>query len=747
MKKFLLAFFAMVLGFAFLTDDFRLALAQEGEEDEFILEDIIVTSQKREERLHEVPMAVSVTTAEQLERQLVYNVRDLERTTPALEFGNTGPGGAPTMRGIGTTTLVGIGEPSVGLNIDGVSQGGAILSNLFDVQRVEILRGPQGTLYGDTSSAGLINVITNAPDPLGFSAKVGLDITDDGTLGSKYSRQEYRGMVNIPLSENSALRAVFDYNYMDGLRKNILSGQDQENKDYGVRLRYAYVPSDSFSMDLIGNYMKGKTEGPGIFTAVRSVTPIHQAALAECGITASPENQYACHDFDEHNTTDTYNLSATFNFKAFGHEFTSITAYTKSEMGPWNWQILGLSYPGLFEIRSSGQENSNDRLTQDLRIASTKDRKVEYIVGLWYNEGNRSQDALAYEEMRLPIPPYFPTIYSYSNLNSGSDKNYAAYGNVDIHLTDALTVFAGARIARYDLYTETINMQEPVAPEDPALGLVTAASLKDDHFSYRLGGQYEVNKDWMFFINTTNAVKTPVVSEPPFTDPHALPEIIEAEISTNYEIGVKGKIFDGKIALESNVFYTILEDFQGNACYLNPVTSELSCRVTNISDDIISKGFEITFFGYPMYGLVFNAGYIYNIAEYPDYYPSDDQPAQDIGGEQLINAPKHKFVISTEYSHSLTDILDAFVSIDATYKTKRRLSNMADPFSIYPAYWMVGGRIGIRAEDNWNVTLFARNLFAEPAPAQLWPDVTGNHVQVVTPTQFRQVGLSLNYTF
>jgi iron complex outermembrane receptor protein len=747
MKKSLLVFFAMVLGITFLIDDFQLAFAQEGEEDEFILEDIVVTSQKREQSLHEVPIAVSVTSSEQLERQLIYNVRDLERTTPALEFGNTGPGGAPTMRGIGTTTLVGIGEPSVGLNIDGVTQGGAILSNLFDVQRVEILRGPQGTLYGDTSSAGLINVITNAPDPLGFSAKVGFDITDDGTLGSKYSRQEYRGMVNIPLSEDSALRAVFNYHYMDGLRKNKLSGQDQENKDYGVRLRYAYVPSDSFSMDLIGNYMKGKTEGPGIFTAVRSVTPIHQAALAECGITASTENQYACHDFDEHNSTDTYSLSATFNFKALGHDFTSITAYTKSETGPWNWQIMGLSYPGLFEIRSSGQENSNDRLTQDLRIASTKGQKVEYIAGLWYNEGNRSQDALAYEEMRLPIPPYFPTIYSYSNLNSGSDKNYAAYGNVDIHLTDALTIFAGARIARYDLYTQTINMQEPVAPEDPPLGLLTAASLKDDHFSYRLGGQYEMNKDWMVFMNTTNAVKTPVVSEPPFTDPHALPEIIQAEISTNYEIGVKGKIFNEKIALESNVFYTILEDFQGNKCYLVPVTGELSCRVTNIEDDIISKGFEITFFGYPMYGLVFNAGYIYNIAEYPDYYPSDDEPAQDIGGEQLINAPKHKFVISTEYSHSLTNNIDGFVSVDATYKTKRRLSNMADPFSIYPAHWMVGGRIGIRAEDNWNVTLFARNLFGEAAPAQTWPDTTGNHVQVVTPTQFRQVGLSLNYKF
>jgi iron complex outermembrane receptor protein len=290
-------------------------------------------------------------------------------------------------------------------------------------------------------------------------------------------------------------------------------------------------------------------------------------------------------------------------------------------------------------------------------------------------------------------------------------------------------------------------MQEPVAPEDSPLGLVTAASLKDDHFSYRLGGQYEMNEDWMVFMNTTSAVKTPVVSEPPFTDPHADPVIIKAEISTNYEIGVKGKIFDGKIALESNVFHTTLEDFQGNECYLSEATGELSCSVANIDDDIVSKGFEINFFGYPMYGLMFNAGYIYNIAEYPSGYPSDDQEPQDLGGEQLINAPKHKFVISAEYTHSLTGILDAFYSIDATYKTERRLSNMADPFSIYPAHWMVGGRIGIRAQDNWNVTLFARNLFGEAAPAQLWPDTTGNHVQVLTPTQFRQVGLSLNYKF
>ena len=749
MKKcLLLLFIVVVLGIAFIIGDYLPAVAAEGDNEEFTLEEIIVTSQKREQSLHEVPMAISVTTSDQLERQQIYSVRDLERTTPALEFGNSGPGGAPTIRGIGTTTVVGIGEPSVGVNIDGVTQGNAIVNNLFDVQRIEVLRGPQGTLYGDTASAGLINIITNAPDPTGFSAKIGFDITDDGTLGSKFSRQEYNGMLNIPVSENSALRGVFNFNSMDGLRKNKL-GPDQENKNYGARLRYLYKPTDDFSIGLEGNFTRDKSNGPSIFTPATVVSAQEQAALTACGITASPENQYVCNDFDEHNNIDTYFLSAEFNFNAFGHEITSITSYTKSKTGPWNWEILGLDYklnPGIIEIRSSGQVSSYDRYTTDLRIASPTGQKVEYIAGLWYNGSNRSQDELANSEMHLPYP-FVPPIFTHSNLTEGNNKNYAVYGNADIHFTDAFTVFAGARLAHYDLWASAINMQAPVNPGDPPLGFETIASFKENYFSYRLGGKYDINEDWMFYLNTSSAVKTPVVSEPPFTDPNALPKVIKGEISTNYEIGFKGKIFDKKIVIESDIFYTKLKDFQGSACYLNNDTQALSCEVTNIKDDVTSKGFEILLYGFPMLGLQVSTGYIFNIAEYPDGYPSDDDPPKDIGGEQLMNAPKHKFVISAEYSHSLTNNITGFVSADATYRSKRRLNLMADPYSIYPACWMVGARIGVRAQENWNVALFARNIFGEPAPAALWPAGGGNNFQIVTPTQFRQVGLSLNYSF
>ena len=586
---------------------------------------------------------------------------------------------------------------------------------------------------------------------MGFSAKVGLDITDDGTLGSKYSRQQYRGMMNVPINENSAIRGVYNFDYTAGLTKNKL-GPDEKSKNHSVRLHYLYEPTDDFSLRLIGNYRKDDSLGRAIFTAVRSTSEIHQEALASCGITASFDNQYACHDFDVSNKTESYDLSAEFNFKAFGHEITSITSYSENEMGPWNWEVMGIRYPGLFSLYSHGGETSGSRYTTDLRIASPEDQKVEYMVGLWYNGGKGGSDKIAYTEMYLaepllPFPPYVIMIPSYGNLSENNNKNYAVYANTDIHFTDAFTVFAGARISRYDIWTSTTNQQVPQEPGDPPVGFRTVASIEKDYFSYRLGGQYDFNEDWMVYFNTSNAVKTPVVTEPPFTDPNAPSKIIDAEISTNYEIGTKGKIFEGKMVLESNIFYTILEDFQGNSCYLSDETQQLSCTATNVKDNIYSKGFEINLYGFPMLGLRVNTGYIYNIAEYPEPYGSDDEPPVDIGGTQLINAPKHKFVISTEYSHSLKNNIDGFVSVDATYRTKRRLSNMADPFSIYPAHWMVGGRIGIRAQENWDITLFARNLFGEPAPAQSWPDPEGNDVQCTTPAQFRQVGLSLNYTF
>jgi iron complex outermembrane receptor protein len=168
-----------------------------------VLEEIVVTAQKREEKLQDVPIAITVVGEAQLINQHVYTISDLSRTTPALEmiqaFG--GPGGGGQIRGIGTQSFTRSAEGAVGVVLDGVPQGNLNTTNIFDTQRVEVLRGPQGTLFGLTSSAGVINMVTFAPDPKKFEAKVHADYSDKGTAGSGFGEQTLRAMVNVPLGD------------------------------------------------------------------------------------------------------------------------------------------------------------------------------------------------------------------------------------------------------------------------------------------------------------------------------------------------------------------------------------------------------------------------------------------------------------------------------------------------------------------------------------------------------------------
>ena len=151
--------------------------------------DIVVTAQRRAERVVDVPISITVASQAQLERQQVNTVNDLARIAPSLEIQqapgqNTGGGGS--LRGIGTQTFSAGAVASVGIVVDQVSQGNANISDLFDVGRIEVLKGPQGTLFGLTTSAGVINITTYAPDPSGFSARPRTELSNAGTLGSKF---------------------------------------------------------------------------------------------------------------------------------------------------------------------------------------------------------------------------------------------------------------------------------------------------------------------------------------------------------------------------------------------------------------------------------------------------------------------------------------------------------------------------------------------------------------------------------
>jgi iron complex outermembrane recepter protein len=186
------------------------------------LTEIVVTAEKREEKLQDVPLAVTVVSAAQLANQHVYNIADLARTTPSLEivqaFG--GPGGGGQIRGIGTQSFTRSAEGAVGIVVDGVPQGNLNINNIFDMQRVEVLKGPQGTLFGLTSSAGVINMVSVAPDFGHFETKVHLDYSDNGRFGSEFGEETVRAVLNAPLTDTSAIRVSVTDDRTKGVQVN-----------------------------------------------------------------------------------------------------------------------------------------------------------------------------------------------------------------------------------------------------------------------------------------------------------------------------------------------------------------------------------------------------------------------------------------------------------------------------------------------------------------------------------------------
>ena len=239
-------------------------------------------------------MAITVAGADQLDRQQITQVHDLDRISPAVSFVDGAPGGGAGIRGIATQSFTPSAEASVGIVVDGVPQGNVNASNLFDMQRVEVLRGPQGMLFGQSSSAGVINMVTQAPKLGEVSGRLHIDYADDGSVGSKYGERVLQGVINLPVTEHSAARISVFENRNDGVEKDVGSGQKDIDDDFGFRVRYLANLSANLKLNLIADYDRDDQSGPSLFTVRATPNASTQAALAACGITPSASNQAVC---------------------------------------------------------------------------------------------------------------------------------------------------------------------------------------------------------------------------------------------------------------------------------------------------------------------------------------------------------------------------------------------------------------------------------------------------------------------
>ncbi|GAB3114768.1 TonB-dependent receptor [Aestuariicella hydrocarbonica] len=746
-----------------------------------LLEEVVVTAQKREQNVLDVPIAITVVGSDQLADQRVYGLADLARTSPALEmvqaFG--GPGGGGQVRGVGTNSFTRSAEGAVGIVVDGVPQGNVPNNAIFDLERVEVLKGPQGTLFGLTASAGVINMATVAPDTSTVKGYVQADYSP--TSGSsEFGQKTVRAAINVPLTEHSALRVAANYDEVEGVQHDAARGEDSLSEETAIRARYLLEASESVTINLIADYSEGdeNTANPNfVYVDVEQGTDLY-SHLADCGITPSEDNNERCLTFDTYSEYENFGFSAQVDIEFEAGTLTSITGYRKREEGPSSFDIMA-DPQAHDQIYSTDAVSEGKQISQEIRFSSNSGKTLEYTAGLYYYkyEGESSYEG---EQggffVGVPsIPPFLP-FCNFTDKLAGvchpvaekyntetTNEAYAAFGQATYHINEQLSVLAGLRYTDQELtdyQSANLNHDDGIAPQ--------VGETSETDVSGKIGIQYSLENGTMLFATYTRGYKGPQVVPADMGSPAT---VIAAEIPKAYEIGAKG-IWGERVGYEATVFYNDVTNYQGQSCGVNNV-GVLDCSPTSISS-VISKGVELNFFGDITEHLSINAGYIYNVAEYPSAYNGFDpydlrvdaegSPIgfTDLGGEQIVGVPEHKVVLNANYTVPLNG-MDLVIGGDAVYKDDVRLGPSADERFVYEADWNLSARVSLEDQaGRWRVQLFARNITENREPATLFggPDYVGPGADAANPngyvtgvsgwttkTSLRQIGLSTEYRF
>jgi iron complex outermembrane receptor protein len=721
--------------------------------------EIIVTAQRRAERVTEVPISITVADSAQLEREQVDTVGDLSRIAPSLEINNapgqnTGGGGA--IRGIGTQTFSAGAVPSVGVVVDQVSQGNANISNLFDVARVEVLKGPQGTLFGLTTSAGVINITTNKPQFDTLSLRLRTELSGSGIAGSQYGDQIAQGVVNIPIAANAALRVSGFANLRQGPDYDVTTQQYDANDSFGFRGHLLWEPSSELTINLIGDYTKTRiTNGGDFFTFVTTsgpgllplATPFPipdnvTANLASCGVTPGVGNRNYCmaNSFVDHSYNGGASLEIDYNAQAF--TITSISAYRHSlESGLGAATSVFRGDPLELQVSNGAIYHPIDLASEELRISSSGKQTIEYTAGLFVSSQVQN---IAPETLSVVIHPAPPVYIPVANGGTGgyrvTDTSAAAFGQLTAHVADKLRLIAGGRYTKDDLHLTTYADAIPGSTD-------SYTALNVGKFSWKVGVQYDVAPRTMAYATVSRGFKGGQISQPSGAAPYP----ILPEIPTSYEAGLKSTLF-GSWVLDTNVFYQKVQNFQAQSCSSitsGPLAGTLSCIQTNI-DGVKSRGAEINLFGKVTRNLSLNTGFIWAKATYPTGFLGSD--GSNLGGQQLAYAPEYKFTMSGEYTARLGDNLNGFLAADTIWKSRVSYEETSVQGSTFGPHWTIGGRVGVRtADDRFTVAVFARNLgnVHEPILMQSGFPYGGaaNIGAMYGPNGFRQVGLSLDGKF
>ncbi|MBL0923789.1 MAG: TonB-dependent receptor [Sphingomonadaceae bacterium] len=691
------------------------ALAQEAEDTgSGGIEEIVVTAERRETNLQDTPLAVTALTADALQASGVAVINDLAATVPNLTS-TTGPQGSSDanffVRGVGQFDFIITNDPGVGLYVDGVYLGrtvGAMLDS-GDIERVEVLRGPQGTLFGRNTLGGAINIVSRQPDPSSFSGNV------SATYGSR-DRIEVTAGVNTPIGGDSAFRISGFYREQDGFARNAVTGARFGATDrYGGRAQLRLGLGENLRIDLAADYSLDKSNpAPSV---LRGIAPAPFFPAGAFGDVQNPDNFYrifASNSPEARN--ETYGFSGTITLELGDATLKSITAYRKLD-GFSTSDPDGTRY----KLYDQDVTTEQDQFSQEIQLAGTAlDDRLTYLLGGYYFRENAEQVlGLCFAPISSPAALPFAPCNTWTQGNDQKTRSTALFGQMRYKLTDQLSVTVGGRYT-WDRKRIISNQFFDFRPQGVGPGAIfgfglppallgqrivlpIVSNLPDSatfkKFTPKVGVEFAPNSDVLLFASYSKGFRAGGFNGRLIAPQTSVPSYAP-DTNDTYELGFKSDWLDRTLRVNGTLFYSKYKDIQQTIA--DPA---VQFRVANAGDAEL-KGFELEITAGPTEGLRFDAAVGYTSSKFKNV-PALVGP---INGNRLPFSPEWTVSVGAEYAIPLAGGT-LTPRVDYRLQSQVYFTAFNLPLEEQGDYGLLNARLSwTDADERFNIAVYGQNL-------------------------------------
>ncbi len=715
------------------------------------LEEIVVTAQRRVESLQDVPITINALTGEQLSKSGIEYTTDLQFHVPGFVLSPNAQFGLPFLRGVGTDQItVGL-EGSVAVHSNGVYLPRLVssITDFYDIERIEVIKGPQGTLFGRNATGGVINISTRQPEKE-FGGYV------DFSVGN-YETIRVSGAVNVPLAEDKAiLRVAALGSFDDGYATNPYLSEDIEETDVvSFRSQLLLQVTDDLSIRLFGDYTKDESsrgQSAQLQPVFASNVGVVFGAPLHTDVRTQSSDALLQLDLED------YGFGAEIIWDLGSMEFKSLSSYREYEQ---TW-ALDFDVSELNLIFSAPSESS-ESILQEFQLASTDDGPLEWLVGAFLFFEEPEQDF----RLLFGAAPFGGTalaaggLYNFgiADVTSVETEAYAVFGQFSYNLTEQWRATLGLRYSHEQKdvnYNFTLlNIPTPATAADlianrPGLGFSPFGDSPQNSwsaFTPKFGIEYFMSEDVLWFASATRGFKSGGFNSLLFGASPTL-ESVDEEFIWSYEGGVKATLMDGRLRANAAFFYYDYSDLQQNVLTEEAIAAGNGfANVRNVGDAEV-WGAELELELAATGNLFFDThlAYLNTEIERLQAPNPNDPPDVDHDGNDLPKAPDFSVSLGSEYHLPLQYLGSLILRMEYSYRDKIFYTLFNDPLAAADSHNIVNGRLTLNSpDDRWSAAVYVRNLLDEDYEVGGFRGgAFGNIAQFGRP---RTYGINLKYNF